>query len=386
MTTTKASRRYQFHWHPHQDFQLLVDGEQFFAAMLASIASAKSFVYLEMYLFESGHVGDQFIQAFESASMRGVSVYLLIDAFGSQRLLSRDRKRLLAKGVQLRFYNPLNTTRWQRNLFRDHRKLLLIDGRLAFTGGAGLVDEFDKTSFGERYWHDTMLRIEGACATDWQILFEQNWRNSTEEVLESPRQQWRIDKASNALGRVLESRSIIHSEVIRSFVKQLNKAQEYIWVASAYFVPSRKIRRLLCRRAREGVDVRLLLPGPYSDHPWARHMARRYYDRLLRHGVRVYEYQPRFMHMKILLSDQWVSMGSSNIDRWNFRWNLEANQEVRDSGFANRIRRQFESDFDHCHEITLSQWRQRPFWIRLNIWGWSLLVRMLSWASFNRKK
>jgi phosphatidylserine/phosphatidylglycerophosphate/cardiolipin synthase-like enzyme len=230
-----------------------------------------------------------------------------------------------------------------------------------------------------------MIRIQGECVADWQTLFEQNWQRSGES-LEKPRRCFTEGVESDAAGRVLKSRSMIHSEVTRSFIKQARGATDNIWVATAYFVPSRKIRRVLCKQARSGVDVRLLLPGPYSDHTWARHMGRRYYDRLLRHGVRVYEYQPRFMHMKILLSDRWVSIGSSNIDRWNFRWNLEANQEVRDVAFADIVRRQFEQDFSESHEIDFQQWRQRPFWVRLNIWGWSIVVRILSWFSFNRKK
>jgi len=376
---------YQFPWRAQQTFQFLVDGSQFFPVMLDSIAKAKSFIYLEMYLFESGSVANQFINAFEDASERGVRVYLLLDAFGSQGLNKYDRKRLQEKNITLYFYNPLNSKRLKRNLFRDHRKLLLVDGVVAFTGGAGLTDEFDEACYPARYWHEAMIRIQGACVADWQALFEQNWRHSG-EALENPRHSFIDVEESAAEGRVLESRSMIHSEVIRSFIKQARAATDYIWVASAYFVPSRKIRRVLCRKARAGIDVRLLLPGPCSDHLWARHMGRRYYDRLLRHGVRIYEYQPRFMHMKILLSDQWVSIGSSNIDRWNFRWNLEANQELRDAVFADIVRRQFEHDFAESHEIDCQQWSQRPFWVRLKIWGWSFVVRVLSWASFNRKK
>jgi phosphatidylserine/phosphatidylglycerophosphate/cardiolipin synthase-like enzyme len=173
--------------------------------------------------------------------------------------------------------------------------------------------------------------------------------------------------------------------VIRSFVKYIRGANKDIRLASAYFVPSRKIRRALCRRAAQGVDVRLLLPGPHSDHPWVRHMGRRYYDKLLRRGVRIFEYQPRFMHMKVLLCDDWVSIGSSNIDRWNFRWNLEANQEVKDSEFALAVQQLFEKDFADSVEIDIEEWRQRPLWVRLNIWYWSIVVSILSWFSFNRK-
>ena len=186
------------------------------------------------------------------------------------------------------------------------------------------------------------------------------------------------------LGKVSESRTMTRSDVIRSFIKQIRSARADAYVASAYFVPSRKIRRELCRCAKRGVNVRLLLPGPYSDHAWVRHMGRRYYDKLLHAGVRIYEYQPRFMHMKVLLCDDWASVGSSNLDRWNFRWNLEANQEVFDHVFAMSVRRLFEKDFADSLEIKHHEWRRRSLWVRLKVWGWSYVARFLSWLSFNR--
>lgn len=385
MKISKRINHYQFPWRSRQAFQFLVDGKQFYQSMLDSIADANSFIYLEMYLFESGSVANRFIDAFSAASRRGVKIYLLLDAFGSQGLSSHDRMRLKANHIALEFYNPFNSLRLKHNLFRDHRKLLLVDGLVAFTGGAGLTDEFDEVLHLQLYWHDAMIRIQGHCVADWQTLFEKNWRYSG-GLLEYPRCSYTDSIEYLSHGRVLENRFMLRSEVIRSFIKQARTATDYIWVATAYFVPSRKIRRMLCRMSRQGVDVRLLLPGSVSDHSWVRHIGRRYYDRLLRHGVRIFEYQPRFMHMKILLSDQWVSMGSSNIDRWNFKWNLEANQEVRDAAFADIVRRQFEHDFSDSHEIIYKQWSQRPLWVRLNIGMWSIVVRVVSWLNFNRKK
>jgi len=380
----KRSRHYRFPWRSGQSFQLLIDGERFFTAMLDSIADARQFIYLEMYLFESGKMANRFIDALLAASDRGVKVFLLLDDYGSSGLQKSDRLRLADGNILLCLYNPLHYGRWRRNLFRDHRKLLLVDGVIAYTGGAGITDEFDRDSSAKLYWHEAMISVRGSCACDWQSLFEDNW-NRNAETLTMPQFNFTDDGKTGQSGRVVESRTITHSEVIRSFVKHIRAAKKDIRLASAYFVPSRKIRRALCQRAAQGVDVRLLLPGPYSDHPWVRHMGRRYYDKLLRMGVRIYEYQPRFMHMKVLLCDDFVSIGSSNIDRWNFRWNLEANQEVKDSGFALTVQQLFEKDFTDSVEIDLEEWRQRPLWVRLNIWYWSIVVSILSWFSFNRK-
>jgi phosphatidylserine/phosphatidylglycerophosphate/cardiolipin synthase-like enzyme len=144
-----------------------------------------------------------------------------------------------------------------------------------------------------------------------------------------------------------------------------------VWFSTAYFVPSRSVLRALQRAAARGVDVRLLLPGPYTDHPAVRHAGRRFYGRLLRHGVRIHEYQPRFLHAKSVLCDHWVSIGSSNLDRWNLRWNLEANQEVDDAGFAAQVQAMFERDFADSLEIRYPEWHRRGLRERLreHLWG-----------------
>jgi phosphatidylserine/phosphatidylglycerophosphate/cardiolipin synthase-like enzyme len=362
----------------------LIDGDEFFDEMLNSIHSAESFIYLEMYLVQSGHIANKFIDALITARNRGVIVKLLLDDYGARGFKRSDRNSLQAHNITICFYNPLRYGRLRKNLFRDHRKLLLVDGVIAYTGGAGITDDFDRNCNPQSYWHEAMIKISGDCVLDWKTLFEANWHRCSGELLQTP-----VDATDGALpgqlGRVVEGRSITRSEVIRSFVTRIRGADKHIWLASAYFVPSRKIRGALLRQAADGVDVRLLLPGPIIDHPWARHMGRRYYDRLLSHGVRIFEYQPRFTHMKILLCDHWVSIGSSNFDRWNFKWSLEANQEVDDREFALIVQRQFEKDFSDCREIVLQDWLKRSWWTRLKIKYWAAVVSILSWLSFNTK-
>jgi len=375
---------YRFPWRENEAFRLLVDGNEFFDDMLGAIKQSQAFIYLEMYLFESGLIADQFIDELIHASQRGAQVYVLLDDYGSMGLEQKDRDRLQAENVFLSFYNPLHYGRFRRNLFRDHRKLLLIDGRLAYTGGAGITDDFDHASHPVHYWHEAMIKITGPCVNDWQVLFEESWARWAEPMVHSTFQHV-IESNAVQLGRVAESRSFTHSEVIRSFVRQIRNANDRVWLATAYFVPSGKMRRALCKKAQSGVDVRLLLPGPHSDHPWARHMGRNYYDELLNYGVRIFEYQPRFLHLKIVLCDHWVSIGSSNVDRWNFRWNLEANQEVDSKIFAGTVRQQFEHDFPDCYEIKAGEWDQRSAWVKIKIKYWGYIMQFLTWISFNRK-
>jgi cardiolipin synthase A/B len=361
--------RYHYPWRTGNRIDLLVDGENFFPAMLSAIAQARRYILLEFYLFESGHVATRFITSLCQACHRGVHVHLLLDDFGARKLQPEDRRQLLESGVQLCFYNPLRYGKFRRNLFRDHRKLLVIDDLLAFTGGTGITDEFD-TAHQPLGWHEVMLRIHGPVVTDWRDLFLGTWRRLGNDT---PTRSRGITPAeANGQHARLTLNSPSRMEIKRSLLKQLRQARQRIWIATAYFIPSWKIRRRLRHAARQGVDVRLLLPGPHTDHPAVRHAGRRFYADLLRSGVRIFEYQPRFLHAKIQLCDDWVSIGSSNIDRWNLRWNLEANQEVRDRQLAGQVADVFRQDFSQSLEMCFQDWRRRAWYHRLPevFWGW----------------
>lgn len=367
---TRADDKHdRYPWREGNRFELLIDGERFFPAMLQAIREAHSHVLLELYLFESGAIATRFINALVATASRGVQVCLLLDDFGARLLHHADRRRLEQSGVAISYYNPLHYGSLRRNLLRDHRKLLVVDGHTAFTGGAGITDEFD-TAHNPRAWHEVMLRITGPVVADWQELFAQNWNYWSEVPLSLTLPPYQdAPTPGSRRGRVAFN-APTRADIKRSLIKHLRSAEHRIWLATAYFIPSRKIRRLLRRAARHGVDVRLLLPGPHTDHPAVRHAGRRFYGRLLRNGVRIYEYQPRFLHAKVLLCDDWITIGSSNIDRWNLRWNLEANQELSDPDLARELMAMFEEDFTHSHELKCESWYRRPWHRRLLEWFW----------------
>ena len=370
-----SDTHYRFPWREGNRFELLVDGERFFPAMLHAIRLAEQHILLEIYLFESGDVAERFIDALLVAAGRGVAVYLLLDDFGARKLSTRDRQRLRNGGIRLSFYNPLRYGALRRNLFRDHRKLLVVDGRIAFTGGAGITDSFDTR--GRPYgWHEVMLRIAGPCVADWQQLFEQTWNNWVSPPLALPSPPI-TDYSGSCPGRVVLN-APSRMEIKRTLVKHIRNAEQRVWLATAYFIPSWKIRRLLRRAAHHGVDVRLLLPGPYTDHPAVRHAGRRFYSGLLRNGVRIYEYQPRFLHAKMLLCDDWLSVGSSNIDRWNLRWNLEANMEIIDADFSRNVEAMLVNDFAQSIEYTVKTWKQRSLWEKLREHFWKYIGLILN--------
>ncbi len=360
---------HRFPWRAGNRFELLVDGPAFFPPMLAAIAQARETVLLEVYLFESGAVANRFIDALSAAAARGVAVYLLLDDFGCLALSRRDRQRLRDAGIHLTYYNPLRFTGVRHNLFRNHRKLLVVDGSLAFVGGMGLTDAFAPAE--GQPWHDTAVRIEGPVVADWQLSFARTWNLWSRHALTLPTALHR--QAGLQVGRVAISAGLQRTEIKGALLKRVRAAERRVWIATAYFIPARRLRRALRQAARSGVDVRLLLAGPYTDHPAVRHAGRRFYGHLLRAGVRIYEYQPRFLHAKVQLCDNWVSIGSSNVDRWNFRWNLEANQEIADAGFAAGVQALFEKDFEESLEITLSDWAKRSRWARFQEWAWGAL-------------
>jgi len=350
-------------WRLGNEFRLLNDGGEFFARMLAAIEEARRYVLLEMYLVRSGAVATRFIDALGRAAGRGARVCVMFDGFGALGLTRADRRRLLDAGLELRFFNPLRLGNRLSNLLRDHRKLLLADGRVAFVGGAGLTDDFAP---GARRgpWRELMVEIQGPVIADWQRAFARTWRRCGPELalVEPPACEAHADGAA---GRLSLSEARQRSVLANGVLRRIDSATARAWIMSAYFVPSRRFRKALRRAARRGVDVRLLLPGARTDHPWVRQAARRFYGKLLRNGVKIFEYQPRMLHAKMILCDDWVSIGSSNLDRWSFRWNLEANQEIADADFANAAAAVFAGDFAVSRALSRRYWRQRAWLDRL---------------------
>ena len=350
-------------WRLGNEFRLLNDGGEFFARMLAAIEEARRYVLLEMYLVRSGAVATRFIDALGRAAGRGARVCVMFDGFGALGLTRADRRRLLDAGLELRFFNPLRLGNRLSNLLRDHRKLLLADGRVAFVGGAGLTDDFAP---GARRgpWRELMVEIQGPVIADWQRAFARTWRRCGPELglVEPPACEAHADGAA---GRLSLSEARQRSVLANGVLRRIDSATARAWIMSAYFVPSRRFRKALRRAARRGVDVRLLLPGARTDHPWVRQAARRFYGKLLRNGVKIFEYQPRMLHAKMILCDDWVSIGSSNLDRWSFRWNLEANQEIADADFANTAAAVFAGDSAVSRPLSRRYWRQRAWLDRL---------------------
>ncbi|MEJ2360852.1 MAG: phospholipase D-like domain-containing protein [Gammaproteobacteria bacterium] len=373
-------KSYLFPWRANNQFSLLVDAQHFFPAMLNAIDNARHFILFEQYLVQSGEILDQFIQHLIDARERGVLVYLLLDDFGSSGVSRSDQQRLSNHGIDLRFYNPFSWRSLYRSLRRDHRKLLIVDNHVAFVGGAGISDTYAEGNPKVMNWHDVMLQIRGENVEDWIQSFMWVW-NHTTDTMPLVADYDRVN-AGNQTGRVYLSRGLLRNDIIRSVISHIHRSSQRVWLATPYFVTNRKLRRALRRAARNGIDVRLLLPGPISDHPWISQVGRRYYQKLLQSGVKIFEYQPRFIHAKVMLCDDWASIGSSNLDRWNQRWNLDANQAVLDGQFSQQVETMFENDFAQSQLITHEDWEQRSRWQRLKERYFGFYASLLQWFNY----
>jgi cardiolipin synthase A/B len=363
-------------WRSGNRFHLLSDNEEYFERMLQAVEGATAYVLLEMYLVESGIIAGRFVEALGRAARRGLRVCVVFDGFGSLKLASGYRRTLTEAGVALRTFNPIRLRTKLQNFLRDHRKLLLIDGMTAFVGGVGLTDEFAIPGPPGQPWRDLVVEIEGPVVADWQRAFDRTWRRAG-GTLGLPTPPLCSDIVEGADGRVALSEARERSALANGVVRRIESSRTRAWIMSAYFVPSRRFRKALRRAARRGVDVRLLVPGPLTDHPWVRQAARRYYGKMLRSGVKIYEYQPRMLHAKMIISDDWVSLGSSNLDRWSFKWNLEANQEIQNAGFAAIAAAVFEGDCVQSEMLSRRHWPQRAWLDRLQERIAGALDRML---------
>jgi len=376
----RKRKSYQYPWRENNTFQVLVDGTEYFSSMLDSIKNSNNTILLEDYLFESGKTADFFIEELCLASKRDVKVFVLLDEYGTKGLSEEDKNTLKTSGVELLLYNPASLFHFGKSLKRDHRKLLIVDNHTAFIGGAGITDEFTPDVSND-YWHDVMLKIDGDIVFDLIDSFNDIWKKEKQSLQIFYSQTKPSAKDSKNKARILISEGAEKNEIIRSVINRVRSSKERIWLTSPYFISSWKIRRALRYAAKKGVDVRLIFPGPHSDHKWVTYGIQRYYRRLLKSNVAVYEFQPRFTHAKIVLCDDWYTLGSSNFDLWNQFLNLDANIEIYDPPSHKQIVDLFEADFSKSTLITLKKWSARSFVQHLKEHISGVMIRILTFIS-----
>jgi len=380
-----SKKQYLYPWHYNNNFQLLVDGDIYFSSMLDEIKNAQKQILLETYLFESGNTANNFIRELCAAKKRGIDVFVLLDEYGTKGLNDEDKEILSAAGIELLLYNPVSFFHIGKSLKRDHRKLLTIDDHTAFIGGAGITDEFTP-DVSHNYWHDVMLKINGDVVADLIHSFKKIWNTHKDffdiasPVIKNTHQ--RINNKS----RIITSSGTEKNDISRTLITHIRASKKRIWLTSPYFISSWKVRRALRAAAKKGIDVRLIFPGPHSDHKWVTYGIQRYYRRLLNAKVKVYEFQPRFSHAKIILCDDWFTIGSSNFDIWNQFLNLDANIEIYDKQSHQQIVNLFKSNFSKSTLIALEQWNTRSLLQHFKEWLSGVVISGLAIISKKFKR
>ena len=346
--------------------EILQNGDAFYRAILEAIEGAKDTINFEVYIFESDDTGRKFVEAFARRARAGVEVRLLLDWFGSLKLKRADRRELRNAGVKLELFRPLSLRNLVRMYRRTHRRAIVIDGVVAFTGGAAVSDKWRGDTRTHKEWRDSMTRVTGALVTGVQSAFASNWVYCCGEVIAGPRFYPPRDDDGPAFGlSVVSSPSDAQQPIRLLFWLTFINAQRRLWIASSYFIPDRHLREAVQERARAGVDVRILVPGDHTDAIPVQYAGRGFYDELLESGVRIFEYQASMMHAKtVVVDDGWSLVGSANMDERSMEINEENLLGIAEAGFARAIVEGIERDLTRSKEIRLEQWRRRPLYER----------------------
>jgi cardiolipin synthase len=347
--------------------EILQNGDRFYPAMLEAIGGAKDTINFEVYIFESDGTGRRFIEALKERARVGVEVRLLLDWFGSLKLKRADRRELRNGGVKLEFFRPLALRNLVRIYRRTHRRAIVIDGVVAFTGGAAVSDKWRGDARNPKEWRDSMTRVTGALVTGVQSAFAANWVYCCGEVIAGPRFYPATEDTGPGCGlSVVSSPSDAQQPMRLLFWLSFTNAQRRLWIASSYFIPDQHLRKAVQARARAGVDVRILVPGNHTDAVPVQYAGRGYYEELLVAGVRIFEFQPSMMHAKtVVVDDGWSLVGSANMDERSMEINEENLLGIAEAGFARAIVEGVEQDLAQSREIRLDAWRRRPAYQRV---------------------
>lgn len=347
--------------------EILTNGDAFYPAMLEAIGRARETINLECYIFENGDVGDRFIEALSQRAKAGVRVTIVMDAIGSLGALRQSSAPLTAAGCRVATYQPLTWHRLSRLNNRTHREVLVVDGEVAFVGGAGFADRWAQPSGGRPGWRDMMARIEGPLVNDIQGVVAENWLECAGEILTGPDTYKANKPAGTVAALAVTSSPADRATICRALFQTLIEgANGHVVLATPYFLPDKAFRLAIRRMMTRGVQMTVIVPGRYTDQRWVRLASRRMYGQLLEAGMRIFEYAPGMTHVKaLLIDDLWAVIGTTNLDNRSFEHNDEVNVAVRDAGVTARIARDLEADLANSREITLDGWRRRPLWEKL---------------------
>ena len=351
---------------PGNHVTTLINGDQIFPAMLEAMRAAQKSITFETYVYWKGTIGQEFANVLADRARKGVKVHVLIDWFGGGKIDKDYIKQMKEAGAEVKEYHAFHIydiDTWHNLDHRTHRKILVVDGVIGFTGGVGIADEWTGHAQDKDHWRDTHFRVEGPAVAQMQAAFNDNWVKVSGKVLDGddyfPPQQ----PAGDLLAQMFSSSPDGGADSMHlMYLLSVAAATKTIDLSMAYFVPDDLALDALHAALKRGVRVRIIMPGPITDASVVRHASRALWGEILAAGALIYEYQPTMYHCKVLVVDGlWVSVGSTNFDNRSFRLNDEANLNVYDRDFAARQTADFEADLGRSRRITLDEWSSRPW-------------------------
>ncbi len=342
--------------------QALRNGDQIFPAMLAAIRSATTSITFETYIYWSGEIGRAFAEALSERARQGVKVHVLLDWVGSAKMDDSLLEQMDRAGVQTHKYHPPHWWNLGRINNRTHRKLLVVDGRIGFTGGVGIAPQWTGNAQDPEHWRDMHYQVEGPVVAQMQAVFMDNWIKVSGDVLHGRAYFPQLQPVGRALGQMFSSSPSGGSEsMLLMYLMSITAATRSIDLSAAYFVPDELTTTALIAAMRRGVKLRVVVPGEHIDSDVVRSASRARWGPLLEAGALIAEYRPTMYHCKVLIVDGLlVSIGSTNFDNRSFRLNDEASLNVLDADFAAEQTLTFQADLSRSRPISLEQWRNRP--------------------------
>jgi cardiolipin synthase A/B len=353
--------------------RLLKNGVEIFPAITRAIEDARSSVNLETYLYRDDKAGREVAGAMIQAARRGVEVRLLVDGWGGH--LGSLREPLEQAGVIVRTYRPVRLFTIYKVGKRTHRKLLIVDGKIGFTGGIGIDDRWLGDARDTNQWRDTEVEVQGPVVAQMQAIFSEDWTYTTGEILAGERFYPQIEPEGHLLAQAIKaSRGDSSSLAKMLYYVAIQSAARSIQIENAYFLPDRQVRRALVEAVARGVDVEVMVPGMHIDLPMVRMASRLHYGELLQGGVKIFEYQPTMLHNKTMVVDGLYStIGSINLDTRSMLKNEEESLAFYDAGFAQQMEQMFREDLKYCDRVTYAKWDHRGLAARLAelvFWIW----------------
>ncbi len=341
--------------------ELLLNGDEIFPAKLQVIRAAKNTINFAQYVFEEGERSGEVAQALAERCQAGVTVNVLLDSVGSLAIPGEYTKAMVDGGCRVEYFRPLSSFAVERLNYRNHRRILVADGRVAITGGSGLSGKWDGDGRTDGHWRDTDIRVEGPVVEQIQAAFVENWLETTGIALGGdPYFPQPVQQRGPLLAQAVRSSPAGGSAAMyTAFLLAMAAAKYSIYITNPYFVPEDRMIQTLVAAAQRNVRVVLLIPGAI-DHNIVRQASRAELGRLLLAGVKIYEYQPALLHSKTMVIDGiWATVGSTNLDYRSFALNDELNVVVYNDGVARQLERVFEQDLEHARPVTYESWKNR---------------------------